>query len=96
MSAINGGYIGVDRRFAKGGCHGIYKHILERRQNRFKGPRATIAPPAGSDAFVIDIFDTETNILARTGDAVGVIAFGTDTYDLYVYDGTAWQIYKNS
>lgn len=52
--------------------------------------------PAVSGGFNIDIRDTHSNILARSGDAVGVIAFGTDTYDLYVYDGTGWQIYENT
>jgi hypothetical protein len=51
----------------------------------------------GATGFNIDINTlTEAQILIRTGDAIGVIAFGTDTLDLYVYDGTAWQIYENS
>jgi hypothetical protein len=54
------------------------------------------APGAAAAGFNIDVRDTEANILARTGDATGVIAFGTDTLDLYVYDGTNWQIYENS
>ena len=42
--------------------------------------------------------DTEANILASTptnpsGEVN--IAFGTDTYDFYIYDGTAWYIYNN-
>jgi hypothetical protein len=52
------------------------------------------APEAGG--FNIDVRDTEANIFARTGDATGVIAFGTDTNDLYVYNGITWQIYNNS
>jgi hypothetical protein len=51
----------------------------------------TVAP-----GFIITIHEPLATILARTGDAVGVIAFGTDTLDLYVYDGTNWQIYENS
>lgn len=47
----------------------------------------------GSTGFIIELRDTHANIIARTGDAVGTIAFGTDTHDLYVYDGTNWQIY---
>lgn len=47
----------------------------------------------GSTGFIIELRDTHSNIIARTGDAVGTIAFGTDTYDLYVYDGAAWQTY---
>jgi hypothetical protein len=49
-----------------------------------------------ASGFNIDVRDTEANILARTGDATGVIAYGTDTEDLYVYDGTNWQTYNNS
>ena len=39
--------------------------------------------------------DTEANILALTGRAAGSTAYGTDTYDYYVYDGVNWQIYNN-
>ena len=39
--------------------------------------------------------DTEANIRLRTGDATGTIMFGTDTYDLYIFDGTDWQTYNN-
>jgi len=46
--------------------------------------------------FNIDVRDTHANILARTGDAAGVIAYGTDTEDIYVYDGTSWQFYQNT
>jgi hypothetical protein len=49
-----------------------------------------------SSGFNIDVRDTHANILARSGDATGVIAFGTDTLDLYVFDGTNWQLYENS
>jgi hypothetical protein len=52
--------------------------------------------PAPSTGFNIDVRDTHSNILARSGDAVGVIAFGTDTHDLYVYDGANWQQYINA
>ena len=55
------------------------------------------APSGGATGgFNIDVRDTQANILVRTGDATGVIAYGTDTEDLYVYDGTNWQIYNNS
>jgi len=62
------------------------------------GTTATISgvPAGGSSGFNIDIRDTQANILARSGDATGVIAFGTDTFDLYVFDGTRWQIYNNA
>lgn len=57
---------------------------------------ATVSHLYPVSGFNIDVRDTEANILARTGDATGVIAYGTDTEDLYVYDGTNWQIYNNS
>ena len=63
------------------------------------GTSATISGSpggGGSSGFNIDVRATKTTILARTGDAVGVIAYGTDTYDLYVYDGTNWQTYLNT
>jgi hypothetical protein len=42
--------------------------------------------------------DTESNILAlsptnATGEVT--VKFGTDTYDLYIWDGSAWYIYNN-
>ncbi len=42
--------------------------------------------------------DTESNILASTptnptGEVT--VKFGTDTYDLYIWDGSAWYIYNN-
>jgi hypothetical protein len=49
-----------------------------------------------ADGFNIDVRLTQADIYARSGDAVGVIAYGTDTYDLYVFDGSQWQIYENS
>ena len=39
--------------------------------------------------------DTEANIRLRSGDATGTIMFGTDTYDLYIFDGSDWQTYNN-
>tara|TARA_Y100000310_G_scaffold46230_1_gene42950 strand:- start:3 stop:230 length:228 start_codon:yes stop_codon:yes gene_type:complete len=61
------------------------------------GTTATInGIPHVAGGFNIDVRDTKLNILARSGDATGVIAFGTDTNNLYVFDGTAWQIYYNS
>lgn len=50
----------------------------------------------GASGFNIDVRETHATILARSGDATGVIAYGTDTYDLYVYDGANWQTYNNS
>ena len=40
--------------------------------------------------------DTAANISARTSDDVGTIMYGSDTYDLYVFDGSNWQVYNNS
>ena len=39
--------------------------------------------------------DTEANIRARSGDATGTIMLGTDSYDLYIFDGSDWQTYNN-
>jgi hypothetical protein len=49
-------------------------------------------------SFTIEDTDTESNILSTTptnptGEVT--IKFGTDTYDLYIYDGSAWYIFKN-
>ena len=55
--------------------------------------------PGGGGAvsgFNIDVRDTEANIVVRTSDATGVIAYGTDTNDLYVFNGFNWQIYNNA
>ncbi len=49
-----------------------------------------------ASGFNISIRDTESNIFARAGDAVGTIAFGSDTENLYVFDGTNFQIYENT
>ena len=42
--------------------------------------------------------DTESNILTSsptnpTGEVT--VKFGTDTYDIYIWDGSTWYIYKN-
>ena len=66
------------------------------------GTSATSSGAAGggvASGFNIDVRDTRANIVARSGDAVGVIAFvtsGANQYDIMVYDGTVWQIYNNS
>ena len=52
--------------------------------------------PLPVGGFNIDLRDTHSNIIARSGDATGVIAYGTDTQDLYVYDGASWQFYQNT
>ena len=40
--------------------------------------------------------DTAANITARSSDDASTIMYGSDTYDLYVFDGSNWQIYHNS
>ena len=49
-------------------------------------PEDTVAPEV----------DTEANITSRTNDDVGTIMYGTDSFKLYVWDGTDWQIFNNS
>jgi len=39
--------------------------------------------------------DTEANIRLRASDAIGTIMFGSDSHDLYIFDGSAWQTYNN-
>lgn len=51
--------------------------------------------PSGGGGFNIDLRDTHANITARTGDTEGTIAFGTDTYDLYVFYNSIWHFYYN-
>jgi len=55
------------------------------------GGQPTASAPGGFDTD----FDTEANIRASTGAVVGQVAFGTDTYDLYVYDGSHWRKFEN-
>ncbi len=57
-----------------------------------------VASPTELPIFNVTTRDTEANILASTptnpsGEVN--IAFGTDTYDFYIYDGSAWYIYNN-
>ena len=61
---------------------------------------AGVIQPAsgGGGVFNVTTRDTEANILASTptnpsGEVN--IAFGTDTYDFYIYSGGAWYIYNN-
>lgn len=52
----------------------------------------------GTLVFNVTTRDTEANILASTpSNPSGEvnIAFGTDTSDFYVYDGSAWYIFNN-
>ena len=71
---------------------GLGLHIGDTESDAAVGPPS---PPAAS-GFIITIRSTESNIFARTGDPVGTIAFGTDTDDLYIFDGTNFQIYLNT
>jgi len=53
---------------------------------------------AATGGFNISTRDTEANIQASTptnpsGEVT--IAYGTDTEDLYVWDGSTWYVYKN-
>ena len=67
------------------------------------GPNFTQASISGTFLNTVDTFnvttrDTEANILASTpslsaGEAG--IAFGEDTNDYYIYDGSAWYIFNN-
>ena len=67
------------------------------------GPNFTQASISGTFLNTVDTFnvttrDTEANIVASTppnpsGEVN--IAFGTDTYDYYIYHDGAWYIYKN-
>jgi hypothetical protein len=47
-----------------------------------------------SGGFVVSIIDTETNILARTGDDIGTIGFSTDTNLLHVLGTDGWSLWK--
>jgi hypothetical protein len=54
------------------------------------------APAPAATGFNIDTQDTEANILARTGDEAGLIAFATDTFNYLVTDGkNNWAITPN-
>ena len=43
-----------------------------------------------ASGFTISILDTEANILARSSDADGTVAYGTDTECFYVFNGVSW------
>lgn len=50
---------------------------------------------AFSNLFSISLIDIELNIRGTTNSVTGDTAYGTDTRDFYVFDGTNWQIYNN-
>lgn len=56
---------------------------------------ATLAQFAVPNLFSVALSDTEANIRASTTSVTGDTAYGTDTEDFYVFDGTNWQIYNN-
>lgn len=52
--------------------------------------------PGGSTSTTLNVIgDTEANIRSRSGDTAGTIMYGTDTDDLYIFDGSEWQTYNN-
>jgi hypothetical protein len=61
-------------------------------------PTVGLGVIATLNSFTIEDTDTESNILSSTptnptGEVT--IKFGTDTYDLYIYDGSDWYIFNN-
>ena len=55
------------------------------------GKSATSSGGGGGGAiFIVGVVDAQANILARTGDPAGTIAYGTDTENYYVFDGDVW------
>lgn len=83
-----------------GDSHATGKAYFETSTNKFIVWNGSSWLELGSDgigavdAYNIDIVDTETNILARTGDPEGTIARVTDSSKLYVYQGGAWYIFN--
>jgi len=70
------------------------------RNNMFVLPTVGLGAIATilDSSFTIEDTDTESNILSTTptnptGEVT--IKLGTDTYDLYIYDGSAWYIFNN-
>ena len=56
------------------------------------GSTATIsgAPGGAAAVFSVEILLPQADILARTSDDAGTIAYGTDTENFYVFDGSLW------
>jgi len=56
------------------------------------GTTATIsgAPAGGVVVFSVGVVDTQANILARSSDPAGTIAYGTDTENYYIFNGSLW------
>ena len=69
--------------------------------------RSPVSGPSGVTAeeaivtagFIITIREPKADILARTGDPIGTIAFATDTKDIYVFNTTGfdkWSSYEDN
>lgn len=61
---------------------------------------ATLAQFIGPEIFNVTTRNTEANILDASNTPTNPsgevnIAFGTDTNDYYIYDGSAWYIFNN-
>jgi hypothetical protein len=54
-----------------------------------------IEEAAEEDTFSITLFDTQANIYSRTFLEEGSIAYGTDTNDIYIWDGSHWYRYAD-
>lgn len=59
-----------------------------------QAPSGAVATPL-PEQIRITIRDTEANILARTGDPMGTIAFGTDTNDIYILNTNGFDKYSH-
>ena len=44
----------------------------------------------GVVVFIVGVVDTQADILARSSDPAGTIAYGTDTENFYVFNGSLW------
>ncbi|BAQ84638.1 hypothetical protein [uncultured Mediterranean phage uvMED] len=64
-----------------------------------KSATSSGSPGGGGSGFNVTTRDTEANILASTpSNPSGQvnIAFGTDTKDFYIYNGSTWNIIFNT
>jgi hypothetical protein len=50
---------------------------------------------AGIEFPVIEVYDTESEVLALTSEPNYTIVHAKDTDKLYVWDGSAWYLYNN-
>ena len=56
---------------------------------------ATVAPASGGGDYTVTYINTLENIRAISSATLGETAYGTDTHDLYVYDGENWTTFNN-